>query len=354
MRTRRGVVATAITALTVPIVVAGPASASTTHVVHPGQSIQAAIDRADPGDTIRLRPGTYRENLEIVENGITLLGYGATLKPPSKPTVNFCDDEGAVTGICIHGELDAEFNPTRFVRNITIKGLKVEGFSGTGVFAAASDNFKAQEAEFADNGGYGVFALVSKNMKYLGNKAHGNAEAGFYIGFSPQANALVQGNRAWANLEGLLFGHAQHGLVTGNTFKDNCAGIIVLNAGALGPGGRVGNVVITQNQVIQNNRSCTAEDPPISGLGIGLAGAVGNEVRNNDVRGNRPSGPSVLSGGIALFDTTPLGGASPNNNHIAINRLNFNQPVDIDGQAGTGNVFRDNRCTTSAPPGLCT
>ena len=56
MRTHRGLVATAITALTVPIVVAGPASASTTHVVHPGQSVQAAINRAEPGDTIASGP----------------------------------------------------------------------------------------------------------------------------------------------------------------------------------------------------------------------------------------------------------------------------------------------------------
>jgi nitrous oxidase accessory protein NosD len=353
MRRRLSLTVSVVTALAIPLTLARPASASTTHVVQPGESIQAAINRATPGDTIQVKPGTYRENLEIAKNGITLVGPGATLKPPAKPRPSFCDDDGTVTGICVHGDVDADFNPTRFVRNVTIRGLSVEGFSGTGVFAAASSNFKAQNAEFARNGGYGVFTLASKEMKYLGNRSHHNAEAGFYIGFSPEANALVQGNRSWANLEGLLFGHARHGIVTENTFTDNCAGILILNAGALGPQGKVGNVVITKNQVIQNNRSCTAEDPPVSGLGIGLAGAVGNEVRNNDVRGNRPSGPTIISGGIVLLDTTPFGGAPPNNNHVAINRLNFNQPFDIDGRAGANNVFRMNRCTSSIPPGLC-
>ena len=163
----------------------------------------------------------------------------------------------------------------------------------------------------------------------------------------------MRGNRGLANLEGLLFGHAQYGTVTENTFTDNCAGILVLNAGALGPQGKVGRVVITKNQVLQNNRSCTAEDPPISGLGIVLAGAVGNEVRNNDVRGHRPSGPTIISGGIVVADTTIFGGGPSNNNHIAINRLNFNQPFDLDGRGGSDNVFRDNQCSTSTPPGLC-
>ena len=352
MRHRFGLAASALAVLGVPFTAIAPAGASLTHVVQPGQSIQAAINHSQPGDTIRIKAGTYRENLDIAKNGITLIGDGAILRPPARPTPNLCAEDGSVSGICVHGDVNDEFNPTRFVRDVTIKGLTVAGFSGSGVFAVASINFKAQGVEFANNGEYGVFALNARDVKLLANRAHHNAEAGLYIGFSPEANALVQGNRSWANLEGLLFGHAQLGLVTQNTFTDNCAGIIVLNVGALGPQGRVGRVVITQNQVIQNNRSCT-DEPPISGLGIGLAGAVGNEVRNNDVRGNRPSGPTIASGGIVLFDTTPFGGASPNNNRIAINRLNFNQPFDVDGRAGTGNVFRDNQCTTSAPPGLC-
>ena len=48
-------VAVAIAALTI----GSPASArSATHVVHPGQSIQAAVDAASPGDTVRVWPAS--------------------------------------------------------------------------------------------------------------------------------------------------------------------------------------------------------------------------------------------------------------------------------------------------------
>src|SRR5262249_50025500 len=34
---------------------------ATTWIVHPGESIQDAVDQASPGDTISILPGTYRE-----------------------------------------------------------------------------------------------------------------------------------------------------------------------------------------------------------------------------------------------------------------------------------------------------
>src|SRR3954451_19012145 len=70
-------------------------------VVGPGDSIQAAVDAAAPGQTIVVF-GTHRENVVITKNGIRLLGVGARLTPPAAPEPNFCSDEGqpAAIGIC--------------------------------------------------------------------------------------------------------------------------------------------------------------------------------------------------------------------------------------------------------------
>src|SRR5262249_44342201 len=40
--------------------------------VTPDQSIQAAVDRANPGDTIVIHAGTYRESVKIKRDGITI------------------------------------------------------------------------------------------------------------------------------------------------------------------------------------------------------------------------------------------------------------------------------------------
>jgi hypothetical protein len=56
-------------ALLVAFLCVGYASAATDYV-NPGESIQAAVDDADPGDTIIVRDGTYIENINVDKSGL--------------------------------------------------------------------------------------------------------------------------------------------------------------------------------------------------------------------------------------------------------------------------------------------
>ena len=84
------------------------ASAGTreTTVVWPGQSIQAAINRADPGDTILIKPGVYHQSVQISKDGITLRGSGAfpggtVIAPPKVFPKTPCNGGFGPTGICL-------------------------------------------------------------------------------------------------------------------------------------------------------------------------------------------------------------------------------------------------------------
>jgi nitrous oxidase accessory protein NosD len=325
-----------------------------THHVHKGESIQAALDAASPGDTVLVHRGTYRESLQIDTDGIRLKGEKARLLEPATAPDTLCNQFEPVTGICVVGQGNPEAGVvTDYVSRVRIKGFTIEGFSGTGIFAFGSELLRISYDDLLDNGGYGAFALVSKRPHYLHNAASGNSAPGLYVGDSPQANAVVRDNTSTGNNgEGILLRSAVGGEVSENSLRGNCAGLLAL-ADAPGP---AGNFQIHHNRVRQNDKACPGDpeegEPPISGLGIAVVGAFGTDVSRNKVRGNQPSGDSFLSGGIAV--TEGVGGTDPQNDAVRRNKVFNNSPDDLIWDNNGTVVFKKNQCATSGPDGLCT
>ena len=343
--------ATAVAALAG--ILSAPASAKTFDVFH-GQRIQGAVKRADAGDTIAVHPGVYHQSVQIKKNGLTLEGAQATkdgtvIKPPRSS--KRCS--GGQNGICV---LAHKSNGRRVRTSGTeISGFLIRGFRASGLFALGAKNTLIRENAFINNHEYGAFSLVSKRTKLLHNRARGSDEAGFYVGSSPNAHAVLRGNRSRRNGDfGFFLRDASHGKAINNQANRNCMGIAMVNTGE--PGG-VHHWKVRGNEVLKNQAQCAGggDEPAISGTGIGLIGARGNTVRNNTVVGNRPAGPSALApGGIVLISSAPFGGTATANNRIRRNWAFRNAPRDIfwDG-AGAGNGFFRNRCDSSQPGGLC-
>jgi hypothetical protein len=110
------------------------------------------------------------------------------------------------------------------------------------------------------------------------------------------------------------------------------------------------------NKVENNTKKCPAfqDEPAFSGIGIGLFGASGMEVRANHLSGNVPSGPTAVSGGVVVGVDPLFGGTTkPRNNSIVANDFGRNKPDIFFDKSGTGNRFRANNCDTSIPGGLC-
>ena len=338
--------------------VVSPAAAKTRHV-HKGQSIQAAIDKANPGDKIVVDKGTYSESLQITKDKIQLVGNKVTLtQPATAPPPTLCneasDNPSNVIGICVHGDatIPSAGAPTvnSYVKGVQISGFTVKKFNGDGIFVFAAKGTVVKHDSLRGNGGYGSFANTSSGTRYVHDLAKGNDDAGFYVGDSPHANATVEHNRSIGNKYGVLLRDAEHGKVADNTFSGNCVGVLVL-ADNPGPSG---NWTIQKNTAKANNKACAAsgEEPPLSGIGIGLSGANDTKVLNNKVQGNKDLHQSAIgSGGILVQKGT--GGTVPTGDLVKKNKLSKNSPFDIDWDS-TGTVtFKKNTCSTSSPSGLC-
>lgn len=355
-----GTVAVAMLAAAALFGLAMPASAAG-RIVSPGQSIQAAIDAASPGDTIILKRGTYNENLSITKDKLTIIGNGATLKPPATPGAStLCDalfaDEGAPpppasNGVCIAGEIDPEtFTVTDPVAGTRINGLRVEGFAGSGIVQVGGDGSRFTGNTAVDDEEYGIAAFISTGTWMVANRATGSEEAGFYVGDSPEANAKVLGNEASGNLFGLFVRDAQHVTISGNRFHDNCVGVFFL-ADAPGPAGAS---TVTGNLLKDNNRLCEIPADEgggsIGGIGIALSGAHDVRIVGNVITGN--TAPAGVEEHAGVGVTAGEAGTVATGNVVKGNVIKNNEPDIFWDEQGT-NTFTSNACATSIPDDLC-
>ena len=327
-------------------------ASSKTITVEPGHSIQAAVDKAHPGDTVRLEEGTYRQQVNITQDDITLKGAGAgetVIKPPTSLTGN-CDAAEGPTGICVGvTPISEDGTVNKVVEGVTVEDLTVTGFGGSGMFFFGTDQGKVQDVHAVSNGFYGIFFNNSTHGVVRDNVATGNAEAGIYYGHIADADAWITDNTVRDNGNGIFVRDAIDGNVLDNTSTGNCIGILILNTGG-GPGND--HWLIKGNDADRNNKTCPgSQGPPTAGLGIVIASASFITVRDNSVEGNTASAnPIGMGAGIGLISF----GIPESNNTITDNRVE-NNSVDLfwDTQ-GSGNTFTDNDCDTSAiPTNLC-
>lgn len=343
-------VAMGVTLAIAGLLVAAAPVAATSLVVHPGQSIQAAVDAAQPGDIVVVLPGTYHEAVCVMTDGIDLRGDRAVIRPPSDTPPTPCAFLQA--GIFLLGQLDlAAGHVIDPISDVTVSGFRVEGFEASGILMLGGEDVDIVSNTAVDNDEYGIARFFSTGGTMRANRVTGSGEAGLYLGDSPNANATIVGNAAWDNgLFGIFVRDSSHGTVAGNTSTGNCVGLIVFASH-----GPADDWTLKGNRVHDNTKSCGGGDEgmPASGIGIGLAGASHTVVTGNVVTGNHATGPSLFEGGIVVASTAAFGGLDPRADVIKANVAHDNDPDLFYDGSGSGVLFLHNACQASIPGGLC-
>lgn len=297
-----------------------PVKLKRTIVVKPGQSIQAALDRAAPGGKVLVLPGVYEEPgdatgtnaLTISKSGIRLIGLsnkrkrvvlksngtlrnGIVAAPPSRTDCMSCHTDLAPPFPLRPGVppgMPKETDP--WIYDIEVRGITIQGFRDNGLFTEHVNGFKFIDVESIDNKNYGIFPTLSRNGLITHSRAVGADDSGIWVETSE--NVQVTYNTVEGNVNGFELSNSDDVLFAHNEVFGNTVGFAVLllpdifddRAGAK-------RITVRNNRIYNNNKPNTARPgsilasvPPGTGilhLGPDDSLIEGNWIANHDFFG---------------------------------------------------------------------
>jgi nitrous oxidase accessory protein len=244
--------------------------------VQPGESIQAAIDRAAPGDTVRVLRGRYAENLRIAKP-LTLAGV-------DRPTIS-----GGLAGDTIRVA----------AAHVTIAGFIVAdsgddlGKQNAGVYIQPGADFAVvRDCTFS----YTLFGIWIEKVKEVeisrnvitGKRDHRSAQRGNGIQLYNTQGARIVGNEISFVRDGIYVDVSNHALFRGNRIHNVRYGTHYMNShyntwedndSYHNRGGLA--LMMTRNQIVRNNRAWGNSDH-----GIMLRTIQDSVIEGNVVAGN--------------------------------------------------------------------
>jgi parallel beta-helix repeat protein len=317
-------------------------------------SIQAAVDLANPGDTVRVPPGVYHENVRVAKNNITINGSSGAILDGTGLTGD--------SGITVQS-----LTPSLRIDGFTLSGLQIRNYSGNGVLLIEVDNFQIDHGQYVNNDEYGIFPILCSHGLVEFNQVAGSDDTGIYIGQSH--DALIRQNHVSDCTVGIDVENSSNVIVQDNWASDNTIGMTA----EVFPG--LTETVTTDIQIIRNifrsnNRPNPITDPDDilsllpSGSGLLIIGADSVIARSNTITLNNSVGIAVVQLPPALAALDPRINPFPDDDEIRQNvvMLNGQNPdpklAPFPGSdliwdvSGTNNCWNRNVYNTSFPQQL--
>jgi nitrous oxidase accessory protein len=223
-----------------------------TFSVHPGESIQEAIEKASPGDIVKVYSGSYLEIINVTKK-ITLEGVDSG---NGRPILDFGKNANIVTlsadgivmeGFMIRGASNWSLAGINVISgkniikdnvvvnnsvgiHITSDGNLIEGNNVSnnylgGIELTASSNNKLSRNYVNWNNHAGIELIDSKVNSLVDNNASSNLGVGIKLFRS--SNNSVAGNTLYFNDFGITLSESTRNIVENNTATTNSYGIYV-------------------------------------------------------------------------------------------------------------------------------
>jgi nitrous oxidase accessory protein NosD len=285
-------------------------------------TISAAVAAANPGDTIQVAPGTYKEDV-IITKSLSLLGASW-----SQPII---DATGLSNGIFINGISAA---PMAGVADVVVSGFKVRNANFEGILAANATDVTLVENQVTDNNrSLNISAGTCNGLAAFETSEGEDCGEGIHL-MAVDHSSVVRNEIAY-NSGGILTsdetGPSHDNLITGNRVHDNPfdCGITFAShppATSVIPTAKL-PFGITHNTISNNISERNGTQVPGAGAGVGIFAPFpgttdsANVVINNVLRDNGMPGVAMHNHAAAPSPAPPV---NLNDNVIVGNQISGN------------------------------
>jgi parallel beta-helix repeat protein len=320
-------------------------------------SIEAAVNAAASGDTIRLLPGLYRENLTVTNKSLTFQGDGSdrvivdgnpgepagsapsfvnvfTLRATSgqafiarfmgltirRGRYGILAQDTETGGGRVGSRMTVDVSRCVFVRNgydgipyatpgSTVSSDYTAHATDGGALRGEGDESRVVECQFVANDRAVQFDF-GRGLVITGNQIGENVQAGISMGrrlsrgeAAVVSNVTIRGNRVYANFDaGIRISGGAQVTVEGNVIERNWnSGIVAYDSSG---------VLINQNRVFENGLldiNGLGSFTPDGFGGIAIIDPVGvSTLSNNHISGNHPGLFTHTAAGVRIVKSTNL------------------------------------------------
>ncbi len=290
-------------------------------------TIQQAVDRAEEGATVVIKPGVYKESVAVKTDDLIIQGVDRFR------TIIHGEDKRS-NGIIVDG-----------AEGVTVRNLTVRNFTGNGVFYNNSRDYTVNRVDAIKNRTYGIYAFDSYDGVIKNSFGWGSGDSAFYIGQCLGCSGLIENIKSQYNYLGYSGTNATGVIIRDSLFRHNGAGIVpnTLPTEDLGPNR---GTFMYNNRVVRNNYETIpaagfSESVGIPyGTGIWMPGVENNVAVRNVIKHHRHYGVLI----------TPSADSDPPMNNTVMNNLIRNSDSDEDGYgydlawdgSGADNCFSNN------------
>jgi parallel beta-helix repeat protein len=358
-------------------------------------TIQGGVNAAAPGDTVKVCPGTYTENVTVNKalilngakagvNGTRVVGANESIVhafDPNQPIFMLTADGITLNGFLVEGntnnagiQTSPTFSGYRIVNNIVrdnVFGIYLHG-SGAATTLVRRNLIQANNRPGAafGNGIYSDQGALGISIQANHFENNRNVAVLFANGGTQQKSIIIQNNRSLNDRTFAGLFNVQNAQVVANrtndTFDADDDGSTIFVGGD-------SDGILIQRNVLTN--------PEFAGIAVRdtlqvFSGAANVDILGNTISGAEASGidvsaddfaavsvrnNTVTNTGVGTFPPTDgiLFGSATKGNQIRGNTASGNFPYDCEddsigsGTAGTANTWVNNNGVTDNPNGIC-